>query len=88
MALQRRGWPVPQEQSAGSVIGRMEENMQGAQMLTNERIYEEPEYAPPSRKTLLAIMRRKIGRGLQMLYLPPEQLPPRLEELIARLDKA
>jgi len=54
----------------------------------DERIYEEPEYAPPSRKTLLAIMRRKIGRGLQMLYLPPEQLPPRLEELIARLDKA
>ena len=62
--------------------------MQGAQMLTDERIYEEPEYAPPSRKTLLAIMRRKIGRGLQTLYLPPEQLPPGLEELITRLDKA
>jgi hypothetical protein len=54
----------------------------------DERIYEEPEYAPPSRKTLLAIMRRKIGRGLQTLYVPPEQLPPGLEELVARLDKA
>jgi hypothetical protein len=53
----------------------------------DERIYEEPEYAPPSRKTLLAIMRRKIGRGLQTLYVPPLQLPPKLEELVARLDK-
>jgi uncharacterized cupin superfamily protein len=57
-------------------------------MLTDERIHEEPEYAPPSRKTLLAIMRRKIGRGLQTFYVPPEQLPPGLQELVAKLDKA
>lgn len=60
--------------------------MRGAQMLTNERIHEEPEYAPPSRKTLLAIMRRKIGRGLQTLYEPEQTLPPALAELVAKLD--
>ena len=57
-------------------------------MLTDERIYGEPEYAPPSRKTLLAIMRRKIGRGLQTLYEPQQELPAALEELVAKLDKA
>jgi|HubBroStandDraft_5_1064220.scaffolds.fasta_scaffold28858_2 hypothetical protein len=54
-------------------------------MLTDERIYEEPEYAPPSRKTLLAIMRRKIGRGLQTLYEPQQELPPELKALAEKL---
>jgi len=57
-------------------------------MLNDERIYEEPEYGPPSRKALLAIMRRKIGRGLQSLYEPEQQLPANLEALVARLDKS
>jgi hypothetical protein len=86
MDLRHRAWPVPQEQSAWSVIGKRRKLAWWP--MWDERIYEEPEYAPPSRKTLLAIMRRKIGRGLQTLYVPPEQLPPGLEELVARLDKA
>jgi hypothetical protein len=57
-------------------------------MLTDERIYEEPEYAPPSRKTLLAIMRRKIGRGLQTLYEPQHELPPELKALAEKLGGA
>ena len=57
-------------------------------MLTDERIYDEPEYAPPSRKTLLAIMRRKIGRGLQTLYEPQQELPPELKELAEKLGAA
>jgi hypothetical protein len=57
-------------------------------MLTEERIYDEPEYAPPSRKTLLAIMRRKIGRGLQTLYEPQPELPPELRELAEKLAGA
>ncbi len=56
-------------------------------MLNNERIYEEPEYGPPSRQALLAIMRRKIGRGLQSLYEPEPELPADLEALVSRLDK-
>ena len=67
----------------------MEENTGKAdKMLTDERIYEEPEYAPPSRKTLLAIMRRKIGRGLQTLYEPEQELPPQLKELAEKLGRS
>jgi hypothetical protein len=55
-------------------------------MWNDERIYEEPEYAPPSRKTLLKIMRRKIGRGLQARYEVPLDLPPALRELVAKLE--
>jgi hypothetical protein len=54
-------------------------------MWADERISEEPEYAPTSRKTLLAILRRKIGRGLQGYFEPPEDLPPELRELVAKL---
>jgi hypothetical protein len=56
-------------------------------MWIDERINDEPEYAPPSRKTLLAIMRRKIGRGLQECCEVPLDLPPRLQELITQLDE-
>ena len=55
-------------------------------MWNDDRINEEPEYAPPSRKTLLAIMRRKIGHGLQTRYEVPLDLPQELQELIARID--
>jgi hypothetical protein len=55
-------------------------------MWNDERIHEEPEYAPPSRKTLLKIMRRKIGRGLQARYEVPLDLPPALRELVAKLE--
>ena len=57
-----------------------------ANNVNDERIFEEPEYGPPSRKTLLTIMRRKIGRGLQTLYEPEQDLPRELEDLAAKLD--
>jgi hypothetical protein len=56
-------------------------------MWIDDRISEEPEYAPPSRKTLLAIMRRKIGRGLQARYELPPDLPKELQELVTKLDR-
>lgn len=56
-------------------------------MWIDEHINDEPEYAPPSRKTLLAIMRRKIGRGLQECYDVPVNLPPHLQELITQLNE-
>jgi len=55
-------------------------------MWNDDRINEEPEYAPPSRKTLLAIMRRRIGRGLQTRYEVPLDLPQALRELVTKLD--
>jgi hypothetical protein len=54
-------------------------------MWTDDRINAEPEYGPPSRKTLLAIMRRKIGRGLQECYEAPSDLPSPLQELMSQL---
>jgi hypothetical protein len=56
-------------------------------MWMDERINDEPEYAPPSRKTLLATMRRKIGRGLQECCEVPLDLPPHLQRLIEQLDR-
>jgi hypothetical protein len=55
-------------------------------MWNDDRINDEPEYAPPSRKTLLAILRRKVGRGLQARYELPLDLPPELRELVAKLE--
>jgi hypothetical protein len=55
-------------------------------MWNDDKINEEPEYAPPSRKTLLVIMRRKIGRGLQVHYEVPMDLPQELQELVTKLD--
>ncbi len=55
-------------------------------MWNDDRIYEEPEYAPPSRETLLAIMRRRIGCGLQARYEVPLDLPKELQDLIAQID--
>ena len=55
-------------------------------MWFDERINDEPDYAPPSRSSLLATMRRKIGQGLQTRYEVPEDLPPNLQELIAKLQ--
>ena len=55
-------------------------------MWNDNRIYEEPEYAPPSRKTLLAILRRRIGRGLQTRYEVPLDLPSDLQQLITQID--
>ncbi len=57
-------------------------------MLIDQRIYDEPEYGPPSLKALLAIMRRKIGHGLRTLYEPEQDLPPELKELAERLDRS
>jgi hypothetical protein len=55
-------------------------------MWTDDRIYEEPEYAPPSRKTLLTILRRRIGRGLQARYEAPLDMPQELQDLVRKLD--
>ena len=55
-------------------------------MWFDERINDEPDYALPSRSSLLATMRRKIGQGLQTRYEVPEDLPPNLQELIAKLQ--
>ena len=74
------------EQTVRYSIGKLEENSRAPAMWNDERIYEEPEYAPSSRKTLLKIMRRKIGRGLQARYEVPLDLPPALRELVAKLE--
>jgi hypothetical protein len=55
-------------------------------MWTDEGNNEEPEYAPPSRETSLAILRRRIGRVLQARYEVPLNLPKKLQELVAKLD--
>ena len=55
-------------------------------MWTDERINDEPDYGPPSRHALLAVMRRKIGDGLQVRYEAPQDLPQELRELVAKLD--
>jgi hypothetical protein len=52
-----------------------------------ERINDEPDYAPPSRNSLLAVMRRKIGQGLQTRYEVQQDLPPALHELVAKLKE-
>jgi hypothetical protein len=52
-----------------------------------ERISDEPDYAPQSRNSLLAVMRRKIGQGLQARYEVPQDLPPALHELVAKLKE-
>ena len=52
-----------------------------------ERINDEPDYAPQSRNSLLAVMRRKIGQGLQTRYEVPQDLPPALHELVAKLKE-
>jgi hypothetical protein len=72
--------------TARSFIGTWKENSRITAMWNDERINEEPEYAPPSRKTLLVIMRRKIGRGLEARYEVPLDLPQELQELVAKLD--
>jgi hypothetical protein len=56
-------------------------------MWFEKQINDEPDYAPPSRNSLLAIMRRKIGRGLQTRYEVPQDLPPALHELVAKLKE-
>jgi hypothetical protein len=56
-------------------------------MWNDERINDEPDYAPPSRSSLLAIMRRKIGQGLQTRYEVPRDLSPTLHELVAKLKE-
>ena len=73
--------------TARSSIGVQEGNSGIPAMWIDDRISEEPEYAPPSRKTLLAIMRRKIGRGLQARYELPPDLPKELQELVTKLDR-
>jgi hypothetical protein len=52
-----------------------------------ERTNDEPDYALPSRNSLLAVMRRKIGQGLQTRYEVPQDLPPALHELVAKLKE-
>ena len=52
-----------------------------------ERTNDEPDYALPSRNSLLAVMRRKIGQGLQARYEVPQDLPPALHELVAKLKE-
>jgi hypothetical protein len=67
-------------------LEKLEENSRIPAMWTDDRINDEPEYAPPSRKTLLAIMRRRIGRGLQESCEVPLDLPTELQELVAKLE--
>ena len=57
-------------------------------MLTDRRLNdEEPDYEPPSRQTLYAAIRTKIGESLRKRYEIARGLPDRMRELLIQLDE-
>jgi hypothetical protein len=79
--------PVSQELNVAFLHWHGGGNRRIPAMWFDDRINDEPDYTPPSRSSLLATMRRKIGQGLQTRYEAPEDLPPALHELVAKLKE-
>jgi hypothetical protein len=55
-------------------------------MFIDPRCNERPDDEPPSRASVYAVIRARIGQALQARYQPPQKLPREMIELVARLQ--